>query len=437
MTDEEAIQPEPDPTSDSIVDEPRRHRTHTRGQHLVLALNCVIVVVCFAAAVGLIVGKRAAEQRQVVAFAAPAVRAQPQATPGSGPVDTGPQETFPAADPAVRNFLLVGADNNACIDPKSPYAKGLASTGHNGLTDTIMVIRVDSGNHRAAVLSFPRDLWVDVPGTGKRRINSAYRKNDPSVLQAVLHDEFAIDIDHFVQVDFCAFVHLVQAVGGVQVPLPYAMRDVSTGFVTEVAGCHRFVGDEALAYVRSRHMEYQDIGNEWHKDGSSDFGRIARQQDFIRRTLKAIGDGGLFNPTKIQGLYTSYKNDLVTDGDLTVAKILEFAGVVRDLDPEQIRSYQIEADSAKISGNDVLLWKSDSPTMQAILDVFRGKAPLAAPTDAAAQPSTTVAVAAAPTLVATTGAPAPVVAAAPTDTAPESNAPKTALVPDPKVQCTG
>jgi LCP family protein required for cell wall assembly len=435
MTDEEAIQPEPDTTSDSSTGDPTQQRAHTRGQHVVLAVNCLVVVACFAAAVGLIVGKRAAEQRRVVAFASPAARAQPQSAQGSGPVDTGPQETFPAADPAVKNFLLVGADNNACVDPTSPYAKGLAKTGHNGLTDTIMVIRVDSGNHRAAVLSFPRDLWVDVPGTGKRRINSAYRKNDPTVLYTVMHDEFAIDIDHFVQVDFCAFVHLVQAVGGVQVPLPYAMRDVNTGFVTEVAGCHRFVGDEALAYVRSRHMQYQDVGNAWHDDKSADFGRIARQQDFIRRTLKAIGDGGLFNPTKIQGLYTSYKNDLVVDRDLTPAKILEFAGVVRDLDPEQIRTYQIEADSAKISGNDVLLWKKDSPTMLAILDIFRGKAPLATPTDSVAQSATTVA-AATPTPVAATGAPAPV-AAAPTDTAPESNAPKTALVPDPKVQCTG
>jgi LCP family protein required for cell wall assembly len=431
MTDEEAIQLGPDTTSDH----PTQHRAHTRGQHLVLAMNCLVVVACFVAAIGLIVGKRAAEQRRVVAFAAPAARAQPQTVQGSGPVDTGPQETFPAADPTVNNFLLVGADNNACIDPKSPYAKGLAKSGHNGLTDTIMVIRVDSGNHRAAVLSFPRDLWVDVPGTGKRRINTAYRRNDPSVLKAVLHNEFAIDIDHFLQVDFCAFVHLVQAVGGVQVPLPYAMRDINTGFVVDIPGCHRFVGDEALAYVRSRHMEYQDVGNAWHKDESSDFGRIARQQDFIRRTLKAIGDGGLFSPTKIQGLYTSYKNDLVTDDDLTLAKILEFAGVVRDLDPEQIRSYQVEATSAKISGNDVLLWKSDSPEMLAILDIFRGKAPLAAPTDSVAQSSTTVAAAPAP--VAATGSAAPVVAPAPTDTAPLSNAPKTALVPDPKVQCTG
>lgn len=431
MTDEEAIQP--DPTSE----QPAHRRAHTRGQLLVLAVNCVVVVACFAAAVGLMVGKRAAEQRKVVAFAASAAgNAQPQAAQGSGPVDTGPQETFPAADPAVKNFLLVGADNNACVDPTSPYAKGLAKSGHNGLTDTIMVIRVDSGNHRAAVLSFPRDLWVDVPGTGKRRINTAYRKDDPLVLYAVLHNEFAIDIDHFVQVDFCAFVHLVQAVGGVQVPLPYAMRDVSTGFVVDIPGCHRFVGDEALAYVRSRHMEYQDVGNAWHEDKSSDFGRIARQQDFIRRTLKAIGDGGLFNPTKIQGLYTSYKNDLVTDRDLTPAKILEFAGVIRDLDPEQIRTYQIEADSAKISGNDVLLWKNDSPTMLAILDIFRGKAPMAAPTDSVAQSPTTVA-APAPAPVAGTAAPAPVAAAAPTDTAPQSNAPKTALVPDPKVQCTG
>jgi LCP family protein required for cell wall assembly len=389
----------------------------------------LIVLACFVAAIGLIVGKRAAEQRQVVPFSAAAAGQADTPVINGQPVDTGPQETFPAADPEAKNFLVVGADNNACIDPKSKYAPGLAKDGHNGLTDTIMVIRVDAGNKRAAVLSFPRDLWVDLPGTGKRRINAAYRKDDPTVLQTVLHDEFGVTVDHFVQVDFCAF----------QVPMPYPMRDVNTGLGVYVKDCHRFAGDEALAYVRSRHIEYTtNDGATWKKDQSADIGRIARQQDFIRRTLKAIGDGGLFSPKKIKGLYDAYKKDLVTDKQLTPGKIFEFAGVIRDLDPQEIRSYQIEATPTNISGNSVLVWDKESATMQAILDIFRGRAPLAGTsaqpgeTPSSAVPSAAPSAAPAPQEPTTTASVTPAV-----DTAPESFSPKTAIVPDPTVECSG
>ena len=77
---------------------------------------------------------------------------------------TTPPETFPPADPEAKNFLLTGADNGACVDPNSPYAPafGDAESGRVGeRSDTIMVLRVDPAPSRVAVLSFPRDLYVD------------------------------------------------------------------------------------------------------------------------------------------------------------------------------------------------------------------------------------------------------------------------------------
>ena len=81
---------------------------------------------------------------------------------------------------------------------------------------------------RVAVLSFPRDLYVKIAGSNsKSRINSAYRRDDPQRLINTIYENFGIGIDHFIQVDFCAFKTLVDAVGGVTVPfdLPGARHE--------------------------------------------------------------------------------------------------------------------------------------------------------------------------------------------------------------------
>ena len=272
------------------------------------------------------------------------------------------------------NFLVTGADNStdkSCVvlEDKGPR------TGER--SDTIMVIRLDPATKRSAVLSFPRDLWVKIPGHGTQRINGAYRQNDPQLLIDTIKAEFDLTIDHFIQIDFCAFQRLVKAVGGVSVPLPYPVRDGTIGLEVLTAGCHSFNGDEALKYVRSRHFEYQDDQGKWHEDPSSDLGRIARQQDFLRRTLTAALKQNILRPKIITSLYASYRDDLVIDTGMTIDKMIEFVGVVRDVKAAEIRTYQIEATGRTISGNAVLVWHKDSENMQAILNIFRGLAPLA------------------------------------------------------------
>jgi anionic cell wall polymer biosynthesis LytR-Cps2A-Psr (LCP) family protein len=74
------------------------------------------------------------------------------------------------ADPEAQNFLVVGDDGNACIDPDSPWASA-ADPARNDLgqrSDTIMVVRIDPATSRAAILSFPRDLWVKIPARASR-----------------------------------------------------------------------------------------------------------------------------------------------------------------------------------------------------------------------------------------------------------------------------
>ena len=195
----------------------------------------------------------------------------------------------------AENYLLVGSDSRACIDPSSPYAGAFLTEGNDigDRSDTIMLLRVDPDESQAAILSFPRDLWVKI-GTSNRksRINSAFDKGDPSRLVQTIELNFDIPVDHYIEVDFCAFKYLVDALGGVKIPFAYPTRDRFTGLDIPAPGCYSMSGDAALAYARSRHYQYEEDGH-WKEDGSSDRGRIRRQQDFIKRMLrKAVDRGG-------------------------------------------------------------------------------------------------------------------------------------------------
>jgi LCP family protein required for cell wall assembly len=371
---------------------PRRYDRHTPAQRIVLVVNSIVIVLCLLGAAALLIAKHNLDNRTqvpTVAVNTTTAGSSPGSTPspnssGSSPDattgDTTPP-TFPPADPRALNFLVAGEANNACVSPDSPWA-GAADKerGEAELSDTIMVIRIDPATNRAAVLSFPRDLWVTIAGRGsKQRINTAYRKNDDTVLSQTIYENFGIVVDHYIQIDFCAFKSIVDAVGGVQVPFDVPIRDQNVNLLIPSAGCHRFVGDEALAYVRSRKLQYQDTDGEWRSDLGDDRARVARQQDFIRRVMKAALDKGLYNPSVARALLDNLTNGkVVTDNDLNVDKLLEFAGVMRNIDPAGLSTYQIASKGVTVrGGQQVLEPQLGGGNMQAILAIFQGNAPLA------------------------------------------------------------
>ncbi len=289
-----------------------------------------------------------------------------------------PVETFPPAEPGARNILITGADNNACLDPDSRFAPAFGDRqGAGERSDTIMMWRVNPATDQVAVLSFPRDLWLKIDGrSSKGRINEAYNRDDPQRLINTIRQNFGIDTDHFVQVDFCAFKELVDAVGGVAVPFETPVRDGATGLIVEEAGCFTFSGEHALAYVRSRKIEYMTEDGRWERDGTSDLGRISRQQDFIRR----VGDellSNVFSPSVVRTLFDVSREYIVTDNELTLDRIQQYAGVLQTSNPADITTYQIEARGTTIQGNSVLEPRLGGDNMQSVLKLFRGEVTLA------------------------------------------------------------
>src|SRR5262245_52767993 len=436
---------------------PRRASHRTWPERLAITATILAAVFSFLAAGTLvaayvIVGRRPVVQITNPADTRPATTARPAGpTTTAAPGATNPpapatttNETFPPADPQAQNFLLTGADNNACVDPNSPFAPafGDANSGRVGeRSDTIMVFRVDPTANRVAVLSFPRDLYVNIAGTsGKSRINSAYRRNEPQRLIDTIYQNFGIGIDHYIQVDFCTFKTLVDAVGGVSVPFTYPARDPNTGLNVPTTGCFTFDGDHALAYVRSRHYEYEDppgSGN-WKTDGTSDLGRVSRQQDFLRRTLASVLAKGFLNPSVARGMISAATGgNVVTDDKLTLAKLMEFAGVLRTVQPDAIPSYQIEAVGRTIGGAQVLEPRIGGDNMQAVLAMFRGDTSLADAPVQSFEPTTPPPqrTDAAPG-TGSTAAPATTAAAPPTSAAPTGPAENNVgIIPPRDVQC--
>jgi LCP family protein required for cell wall assembly len=306
--------------------------------------------------------------------------------------------SLPPVDPKARNFLVVGTDSrdsdpNGCVDPNSQYAGAFGPAAGNR-PDTIMVVRVDPQQNEAAILSLPRDLWVKIADTNiKGKINSSFDGDNPAArLSATIQDNFGIHIDHYVEASFCAFKRLVNVLGGVKVPFQYPSKDDNTGFYVAQPGCVTLDGDAALAYTRSRHFEYDD-GTGFREDPTSDYGRIARQQDFIRRLIRTAVSKGARQPTVAKQLIDAAlaPGNLRIDTELTINDLLGLSSMLRSVDADQVLSYRADGKGARIGSADVILPDLTSARAKAILSVFQGTAGLADAPDpnALPEPATT------------------------------------------------
>jgi LCP family protein required for cell wall assembly len=319
-------------------------------------------------------------------------------------------------DDSVQNFLLVGSDTREGADPGSADFGSMGDEGEVGgrRSDTMMVLRLDPKTGQSAVLSLPRDLWVDIAGTDRQdRLNGAYAKSVETLIKTVTA-ELGIPIDHYVEVDFVGFKDLVDAVGGIDVWFDLPTRDRNTGLRIETPGCHTLDGVQALAYVRARHFQ-QRLNGDWIDDESSDLGRMSRQRDFLRRAVDAAVERAAGDPTSIGKLVGIAVDTLRVDPELNLPALAERLSTVAG---GEIQSYSLPVSDAEIDGNRVLLL--DEAEAVPVLSFFRGQ-PVPAVVDPAA--ATT-----GPAVPASDGA----TALAPT---PPPTAPTVGIVPDASRPC--
>lgn len=274
-------------------------------------------------------------------------------------------------EPVAENFLIVGVDSAAGLDPDDPLVEQRAEvTGFR--SDTMMVLRVDPASTRAALLSLPRDLYVPIPGHGSGRINEPIELGGPELLIETIQDYLGIPINHYAQVDFYGFRRLVDAIDGVQLWFPNPVRDQRSGLDVPEPGCITLDPDNALGFVRSR--AYQEfVDGRWRTDPTGDLGRVKRQQQFIIAALERSVDKGMRNPVTLDELIDSTLDAITIDDTLDGEDLLDLGRQFRRFDPASLDVYQLPVEDATVGGAAVLRLRSQSA--EPILDVFRSRDP--------------------------------------------------------------
>jgi LCP family protein required for cell wall assembly len=295
----------------------------TWPQRAVLAFNASAIVVALLAAGGLAFAKQRIDQ-------VPRIRVD---GPGFTPARA-------LASDAPRNILLVGADNSEDADPDAPEQAGRGSLV-GVRSDTIMIVRLDPATEDAQILSFPRDLWVTIPGHGDAKINASLELGGGPLLIETIKANFDLDINSYVQVDFDGFKRLVEQVDGVPIyfdtPVGDGSSEGSSGLDVRTAGCTTLDGTGALQYVRSRYF-YRVIDGRRVYDGTSDLGRISRQQDFIQRLMQRAVDKGARDPRVLASYLTIATEDIALDQDTTAQDLIDLGSVFRRFDPESLQT---------------------------------------------------------------------------------------------------
>lgn len=237
---------------------------------------------------------------------------------------------------------------------------GIGGQGHDGpnLTDTIQVLSINPKNHQAAMLSIPRDLYVQVPNSStKVKINEVHsigedqglKGGGPGLLKEEVSTIIGVPIHYFIRVDFSGFRQAVDAVGGIDInvsqPLydPYYPAGESTGYtvVNIKAGQQHMNGETALRYARSR-------------ETTSDFDRSRRQQEVMLAVRdKALNLQYLTNPAKISQMIDILGDHVKTD--LSLGEAEKLAGIVKDIPQGSLNSKVLA------SGDGGLLYDSIGP----------------------------------------------------------------------------
>ena len=354
------------PASSSVLKRPRSHK-------VVLVVNVLLSFVLIVAGLLVVWANNKVGDRLVVSIDGATTDSASNSSDASADEQNSDLNALNA-----KNFLLTGSDNGACPDVGDGTAGGIGDRGSFGeRSDTIMILRVDPTVNDVAVLSFPRDLWVSISGTTRQaRINSAFDAKDPSRLIRTINDNFGVPVDHYVNVNLCAFKEIVDSVGGVKIPFNYRTKDDKVGFREVGPGCVELRGSQALAYVRSRsgYKYFDETKQKWASDPTGDIGRINRQQDFLRRSMQRALDRASTNPATANALLNVALQRVITDDRITPRDLLTLAQAMRNLDTTGVKSYTIEWSMRRIGGESVLMPIIDTDSMQQILKVFRGEA---------------------------------------------------------------
>jgi LCP family protein required for cell wall assembly len=212
------------------------------------------------------------------------------------------------------SFLVVGSDRREGM-PQDIEALG-PLTGEKA--DVVMVWLVDAQARTIRVVSLSRYLRVDLPDHGTQMLSGALEYGAAAVVEAT-RSLVGVPVHHYVELDFSSVHELVDAAGGITLAVPNTARDLVT-HLDIPAGEQRLDGDEAVAYLRSRHYEEFRDG-QWTPVETGDDGRIGRQHRVIHALLRCIT--GLDDPVKLAQVLLAVARHVTVDQTLRAGELVE------------------------------------------------------------------------------------------------------------------
>ncbi len=250
------------------------------------------------------------------------------------------------------NILLAG---NSADDP-----------GHDGadLTNSIMILSIDTRDNKMFMLSIPRDLWVETDNSGYQKINdvyvdgqtnnfsqSGYPNGGMGELEQVINQDFGINIDYYALIDYSALKDAVNAVGGITVNIqssdPRGLYDPSIDYATHgplvklTNGEHLLDGEQALDLARARGDAYGSYGFE-----GSDFERTQNQRlMLVALKSKAESVGVLSNPVRLSSLFDAIGNNVTTD--LNLSEVHRAYDLTKNISGNNIQSLSLNQANGK------------------------------------------------------------------------------------------
>lgn len=213
------------------------------------------------------------------------------------------------------NYLIVGSDSRAGLS--SEQKKQLHTGSAEGKrTDSMMILH--TGSNGDTLISLPRDSDVEIPtfvgsesgktykGTGRHvKLNAAYAEDGPELLVRTVEFNTGLKIDHYVEIGFAGFASIVDAVGGVEIDIDKGFKDKYSG-ADFTAGKQKLNGDQALAFVRTRHAF-----------AASDLQRTKNQQKFLAALAHQVATPGtVLNPFKLYPTLGAGLDSLIVDKDM-------------------------------------------------------------------------------------------------------------------------
>jgi LCP family protein required for cell wall assembly len=269
------------------------------------------------------------------------------------------------ADGAPFNVLVIGSDTRIGETAAEAKQFGTQTTAGGQRSDTIKIIHVDPKTGAASTLSIPRDTLVTLSGvpsssgvSSPNKINAAFATgpNDPNPngtgangLVRTIENTLGIPITHWIVINFFGLMDMVNALHGINMDLPYAVRDYGdcnsngvdencTGLDITTTGCHTLTGTQALSLSRSRHFEYFKDG-EWMSDLSSDIGRIERQNLIIEAVIDKAKS--TYNPLSVASFISSLAHDVTLDNKLGPTTLISLAERYHALSGSSLNSYTL------------------------------------------------------------------------------------------------